>query len=91
MPRPEPNPLLRYVPEGERQAAERQRRWLLLRAWLRVRRHQILLLLAVYLLFCLVPLALGQVVLSGFALLPLLLVPPVGFLIYWLVWKEFHH
>ena len=47
--------------------------------------------LGAYLLLCLLPLSLGLVTLTGFALLPLLLVPPVGYLIYWLVWKEFHH
>ena len=49
------------------------------------------LLLTSYLFACLVPLAFGLVTLTYFAILPLLLVPPVGFLIYWLVWQEFHH
>ena len=42
-----------------------------------------------YVLLWLIPL-LGQVLITSFALLPLLLVPPVGALAYWLVWKEFH-
>ena len=37
-----------------------------------------------------IPLLVGQVLITSFALLPLLLVPPVGVLVYWLVWKEFH-
>jgi hypothetical protein len=68
-----------------------QRRLLMLRSWFSVRRHWIILLLSFYLLTCLIPLALGMVTLTAFAILPLLLVPPVGALIYWLVWKEFHH
>lgn len=91
LPQRQPHPWLAYLPPHQRRAARRQRRWLQLRAWLGVRRHQVQLLLAAYLLFALLPLALGLVTLSGFAILPLLLVPPVGYLIYWLVWKEFHH
>lgn len=86
-----PHPWLAYLAKSERRAALRRSRWLQLRAWLGVRRHQIQLLLGSYLLFALVPLLLGLVTLAGFALLPLVLVPPVGYLIYWLVWKEFHH
>ena len=47
-------------------------------------------MLGLYLLLCLVPLCLGLYTLVAFAILPLLLVPPVALLIYWLVWKEFH-
>ena len=91
MPSFEPHPWIAYLPEAQRNRAARQRRWLHLRAWLGVPRHQIQLLLGGYLLLCLLPLALGLITLTAFALLPLLLVPPVGYLIYWLVWKEFHH
>ena len=37
-----------------------------------------------------IPLLIGEALLTVFAVLPLLLVPPVGYLVYWLVWKEFH-
>ena len=43
-----------------------------------------------YVLIWLIPLAFGQFLITVFALLPLLLVPPVGLLVYWLVWREFH-
>ena len=43
-----------------------------------------------YVLIWSIPLLLGEPLLTVFALLPLLLVPPVGLLIYRLVWKEFH-
>ena len=38
-----------------------------------------------------IPLLVGEHLLTAFALLPLVLVPPVGYLVYWLVWKEFHN
>ena len=44
----------------------------------------------VYLLIWSIPLLAGEPLLSAFAVLPLVLVPPVGYLVYWLVWKEFH-
>ena len=43
-----------------------------------------------YLLIWSIPLLIGEALLTVFAVLPLLLVPPVGYLVYWLVWKEFH-
>jgi len=61
------------------------------RAWLLQRRQLIVSALAFYLLLCLVPFLLGVPALALMALLPVLLVPPVGYLVYWLVWKEFHH
>jgi hypothetical protein len=85
------HPWLTYLPSQQRFTTRLQRRLLMLRSWLAVRRHQIQLLLVFYLLTCLAPLALGLVTLTAFAILPLLLVPPLGGLIYWLVWKEFHH
>ena len=44
----------------------------------------------IYLVLWLIPLLFGQILITSFAVLPLLLVPPVGVLIYWLVWQEFH-
>ena len=43
-----------------------------------------------YLILWSLPLLFNQPIISLFALLPLLLVPPVGMLVYLLVWKEFH-
>ncbi|CRY91202.1 putative membrane protein [Synechococcus sp. WH 8103] len=61
-----------------------------LKAWLGGRRQRVSLTVAVYLLVWSMPLLVGQPVITVFALMPLLLVPPVGWLVYWLVWKEFH-
>ena len=85
------HPWLEYVPGSRRPRVRLERQCLLLKSRLSLASVQIALLLAGYLLFCLLPLAFGLVTLTGFAVLPLLLVPPVGYLIYWLVWNEFHH
>ena len=69
-----------------RQSLRRRRLW----AWLKQRRQRIALVVLLYLLIWSIPLLAGEPLLSAFAVLPLLLVPPVGYLVYWLVWKEFH-
>ena len=86
-----PHPWWDYLPP-ERRTRQLKLRLLArrLRAWLLQRRQLIAVAIAVYVLLCAVPLLLGLPGLTGVALLPLLLVPPVGWLIYWLVWKEFH-
>ena len=59
-------------------------------AWCGGRRQSICLIAGIYLILWSIPLLLGQALISFFAVLPLLLVPPVGLLVYRLVWKEFH-
>ena len=54
------------------------------------RRQRVSLTVLVYLVIWSMPLLVGQPVITVFALMPLLLVPPVGLMVYWLVWKEFH-
>ena len=90
-PLPEALPWWRHLPPALQQQRRREIRRLRLQAWLHRRSSQIQLALAVYLLFCVLPLLLGQPLLTLFALLPLLLLPPVAYLAYWLVWEEFHH
>ena len=91
MARPEPHPLWRHLPPDQRTRQARltlqARRWL---AWLKQRRQRIALALGLYTLLWLIPLLFQQPLMSSVALLPLVLVPPVGWLIYWLVWQEFH-
>lgn len=87
-----PHPWWHYLPAERRRRREVAR--LLLRrcrAWLAQRRQLIVLAIGFYLILCSLPLCLGLPVLAVVAILPLILVPPVGFLVYWLVWKEFHH
>lgn len=58
-----------------------------------VRRRWFLIttLIAAYVAICLVLLLSGTGAVALLATLPLLLVPPVGGLAYWLLWKEYHH
>ena len=85
------HPLWNYLPPERRNRREgatlRGRRLL---ARLQGRRERVVVATGVYVLIWLIPLIFGQVLITVFALLPLLLVPPVGLLVYWLVWKEFH-
>ena len=79
-----------HVPQGQRRTMLGEVRKLRLQALLGRKDVRILLLLVVYLLFCLIPVLLGLPVLGVIAALQLLLVPPVGYLAYGLVWREFH-
>lgn len=85
------NPFWPYLPEERRTRREhlalRARRAM---AQLRGRRERLILVTSIYVVIWLLPLLVGQPLITVFALLPLVLVPPVGILIYWLVWKEFH-
>ena len=86
-----PHPLWQYLP-AERSTLrshlqlQLRRTW----AWINRRRQRIGLAVGIYLVLWLIPLFFGQILITSFAVLPLLLVPPVGGLIYWLVWQEFH-
>ena len=87
----EPHPLWQHLPPERRNRRERlafRSRRLLAR--LQGRRERVVVVSGLYVLIWLIPLAFGQVLITVFALLPLLLVPPVGLLVYWLVWREFH-
>ena len=87
----EPHPLWHYLPPERRNRREKAvfqlRR---LKARLQGRRERVVVVTGIYVLIWLIPLVFGQVLITVFALLPLLLVPPVGMLVYWLVWREFH-
>jgi len=85
------HPLWQYLPEHQRSrrtldGLRRRRLW----AWLKQKRQRIALVLILYVLLWCIPLLIGEHLMTVVALLPLLLVPPVGYLVYWLVWKEFH-
>ena len=85
------HPLWTFLPEESRtpQALRRVRRRRLW-AWLKQKRQRIALVVLLYLLIWSIPLLIGEALLTVFAILPLVLVPPVGYLVYWLVWQEFH-
>ena len=85
------HPLWSYLPRESRSRRSLFRlRFRRLWAWLKESRQRISAVLIIYILIWLIPLLLGQPLMTVFAFLPLVLVPPVGFLIYWLVWQEFH-
>lgn len=91
MDRRDPHPLWRHLPPERRSrrarlALQARRVW----AWLKQRRQRIAVAIGLYTLLWMIPLLLQQPLITSFALLPLVLVPPVGWLIYWLVWQEFH-
>lgn len=90
MARLQDHPWWRHVPSEERGRRQRQIRRQRLKAWWGVRGNRIKTMLTLYLLFCLMPVLIGQPHLSVFALLPLLLVPPLGYLVYAMAWHEFH-
>lgn len=85
-----PSPWWPHLPPEQQRRLQGQIRWLRVRAQLSRKEVRLLLLLGFYLLLCLLPVLLGLAVLGGIALLPLLLVPPIGYLAYWLVWREYH-
>ena len=85
------HPLWDYLPSERRsRRALFQLRLRRLWTWLKQKRQRISLVLMLYLMFWSIPLVMGQALISVFAFLPLVLVPPVGYMVYWLVWKEFH-
>mgnify|MGYP006278982321 CR=1 FL=1 len=62
-----------------------------LKAWLSLRPQRIKATIAAYLLLAALPMLLGLPLLGLVALVPLILAPPVAYLLYWLVWKDYHH
>jgi hypothetical protein len=62
-----------------------------LRDTIRRRSFLVTTLFSAYAALCLGLLLSGAGAVALLAALPLLLVPPVGCLAYWLLWKEFHH
>jgi hypothetical protein len=87
---PEPGAWWRYVPEADRPRRLRQWRRAWLRGQLQRRRVQIALLLVFNLVIGLVPWWMGLQSLAVLALLPVVAVPLVGALAYWITWQDFH-
>jgi hypothetical protein len=87
---PRAHPWWVHVPRSERAGRLQRLRWLRLREWLKRRGTRIRLAVLVYVLLCVLPLLIGQPHLTMFALLPVLLVPPVGYMAYLLAWHDYH-
>ena len=87
----DPHPLWQYLPEERRTRRARlqlQRQRCL--AWLMRKRQLVGFFIGLYVVLWMIPLLFQQVLITALALMPLVLVPPVGLLVYWLVWEEFH-
>ena len=85
------HPFWHYLPQERRTRIDELRfKVRRLFSLLQQRQAKVVIITSIYVLIWSLPLMLGQFLVSLFALLPLLLVPPVGLLIYWLVWKEFN-
>lgn len=87
---PRDHPWWQHVPHAQRRSCRRQLRLLRLREWWERRSSRSLVMLLIYLAFCLGLLVVAQPHLALTAALPLLLVPPLAALSYWLLWHEFH-
>ena len=84
-------PLWRHLPPERQNRQERLRlRSRRLVARLQGRRERVVLVTPIYVLIWSIPLLVGQPLITVFALLPLLLVPPVGWMVYRLMWREFN-
>jgi hypothetical protein len=80
-----------HVPLHERPQRRGTIWFLRLRRAFASRSFLITALFSAYAVICLSLLLSGMGAVALLAVLPLLLVPPIGALAYWLLWKEFHH
>ncbi len=78
------------MPANKRQAIRSRSRWRLLRQRFSQRRNLIATITLLYLLVCLIPLLYGASTITILALLPVLLMPALLSMIWWLAWKEYH-
>ncbi len=90
MARPRSQPWWKYVPHRNRA----QRAWMVRRLQfgnlLVSRRFWLVAALLLYGVGCVLLLGLQDISLALLALAPLLLLPLLGYVVYWLLWKEFH-
>ena len=80
-----------YLPEERRRQVLAQRRRLQRRQQLRGKRFWVGVCLAIYGLWCLALILQGNLLTLSFSLVPLLSMPAIAWLAWWLVYKEFHH
>lgn len=79
-----------YLPEQQRRQRNRKRQRTRLLAHFGQRRTVIRLCVGAYLLWCLALLVQGMVFAFILSLLLILFLPAIGYLAWWLVWKEFN-
>ena len=88
---PSSHPWWHHIPANQRSAVVRAVGRRRLRELLSRRRSQIIALVLIYALLCGLLLILAGASLLVLAVLPLLLLPALAGLTWWLTWKEFHH
>jgi hypothetical protein len=89
-PKLQDHPWWNHLPANKRQAIRSRSRWRLLRQRFSQRRNLIATITLLYLLVCLIPLLYGASTITILALLPVLLMPALLSMIWWLAWKEYH-
>ena len=85
-----PRDWVEYLPAEECRKRQSQRRRLRRLQVFRRRAFWIGLCIAAYTLWCLSILVKGYMLAFGFSLIPLFTMPAIGWLAWWLVYKEFH-
>jgi hypothetical protein len=80
-----------YIPEQQRREALQLRRRLRRRALMKQRRFWVQLCLTLYAIWCLKLIVSGEGFVFSLSLVPLLTLPAVGWLAWWLVYKEFNN
>jgi hypothetical protein len=89
-PKLQDHPWWNHLPEHKRHAARSRSRWRQRKERFSQRRNLIATTTLLYLLVCLIPLLFGASTVSVLALMPILLMPALLAMIWWLAWKEFH-
>lgn len=79
-----------YIPPAQRDQRERLRRRLRRNSLIRERTFWLAISAGLYGLWCIGLLISGQAMVFGFALVPLLSLPAMAALAWWLLWKEFN-
>jgi hypothetical protein len=86
----EVHPWWSHVPKQKRQSLRFQSRWRSIRIRFAQRHSLIAITSAFYLVCALLPILVGAQTLSLLTLVPVLLLPALLGLIWWLTWKEYH-
>ena len=81
---------INYLPEDQRKQRASERKRLRRLQILRQRRTWLWTCLGIYLVWCLSLLIQGKDFPFALALIPLISMPAIGWLAWWLVYKEFH-
>jgi hypothetical protein len=85
------HPWWQHVPKRRRTVILFGSRWRNGRELLGKRKNLIVTITVCYFILCLVPIVFGARILSLLALVPLIFLPALLCLIWWLAWNEFHH